>query len=150
MAGMKVILLKDVPKVGRRYDIKSVADGYALNLLIPKGLAQVATPQIVAKMEALKAKDLADKQIQNDLLLKNLEIIKTVEISFKEKANDKGNLFAGITREMIAERLAKETKFNLDPESIKLYKPLKEVVEHKISNEVLGKKAEFKVKIEAK
>ncbi len=144
---MKVILLKDVPKVGRRYDIKNVADGYALNMLIPKGLAQIATPDIVKKMETIKAKDLADKQIQNDLLLRNLEVIKTVEISFKEKANDKGNLFAGITKEMIAGRLANETKFNLDPASIKLEKPIKEVGNHRIAIEVLGKKAEFGVNI---
>ena len=147
---MKIILLKDVPKVGRRYDIKEVSEGYALNMLIPRGLAQVATPQMVQKIEAEKAKDLAQKQIQNELLLKNLEIIKGTTISFKEKANDKGHLFAGLTKETINEELKKQTKFNIDSESIKLDKPIKEVGEHKIQIEVLGKKAEFTLVVEAK
>ncbi len=144
---MKIILLKDVPKVGRRYEIKNVADGYALNLLLPKGLAQKATPDIVAKMETLKAQDLAQKQIQSELLLKSLEEIKKVVLEFKEKANDKGHLFAGVTKHMIMDELKKKTKFNLDEESIKLEKPIKETGDHKINIEVLGKKAEFEIKI---
>ena len=51
---MKIILLKDVPKVGRRYDIKDVAEGYALNLLIPRGLAQIASAQAIKKVEDVK------------------------------------------------------------------------------------------------
>lgn len=147
---MKIILLKDVPKIGRRYDVKDVSDGYALNMLLPKGLAQKATPDMITKVEAIKAKDLADKQIQNDLLLRNLEEVKKVTLYFKEKANDKGHLFAGVTREMIADELKKETKFNIDSESIKIEKPIKEVGEQKVTIEVLGKKAEFVVNIEAK
>ena len=146
---MKIILLKDVPKVEKKYDTKNVADEYALNLLIPKGLGQPATPEMIRKVEKTKSKDLADKQIQNELLLKNLEVIKSTKLSFKEKANDKGHLFAGVTKEAIAKELAKVTKFNLDPESVKLDKPLKEVGEHKVLIEVLNKKAEFTVDIEA-
>lgn len=146
---MKIILLKDVPKVGKKYDIKNVADGFALNLLIPKGLGQPATPDMIRKVQETKSKDLADKQIQNELLLKNLEVIKTTTLNFKEKANDKGHLFAGLTKEAISKELGKVTKFNFDIESIKLEKPLKEVGEHKVTIEVLGKKAEFTVNIEA-
>lgn len=146
---MKIILLKDIPKVGKKYDIKNVSDGYALNLLIPRGLAQPATPDMIRKVEETKSKDLADKQIQNELLLKNLEVIKKTEISFKEKANDKGHLFAGITKEAIAKELEKVTRFNLDVESIKLEKPIKETGQHKVEIEVLNKKADFLVNVEA-
>ena len=51
---MKVILLKDVPKIGQRYDIKDFADGYARNALINKGLAIQATPAELAKIDAIK------------------------------------------------------------------------------------------------
>ncbi|MFZ2522586.1 MAG: 50S ribosomal protein L9 [Minisyncoccia bacterium] len=146
---MKIILLKDVPKVGKRYDVKDVSDGYALNLLIPRGLAQKATPDLIKKVEESKVKDLAQKKIQNDLLLKSLESIRSVTLEFKEKTNEKGHLFAGVTKEMIAEELMKQTKFNIDTESIKLDKPIKEVGEHKVPIEVLGKKSEFQVNISA-
>lgn len=146
---MKVILLKDVPKVGRKYDIKDIADGYAVNMLIPKGVVKVATPDAVKQIEKIKSQDLANKQIQNELLLKNLEIIKKLTINLKEKANDKGHLFAGVTKEMVAQEILKSTRLTIDPESIKLDKPLKEVGEHTIRLEILDKKAEFKVVIES-
>jgi ribosomal protein L9 len=100
-------------------------------------------------METLKAQDLAQKQIQNELLLKGLEEIKKVSLEYKGKANDKGHLFAGVTKEMILDLLKKETKFNIDIESIKLDKPIKEVGDHKVNIEVLGKKADFEIKIVA-
>lgn len=146
---MKVILLKDVPKVGKRYDIKNIADGYALNLLIPKGLAKPATPDAIKQVELMKANDLTQKKIQEELLLKNLEVVKGVTVDLKGKANDKGHLFAGITKETLAVELEKKSKLKLDADSIKLDKPIKEIGEHKITVEVLGKKAEFTLKIDS-
>lgn len=144
---MKVILLKDVAKVGRKYDIKDVAEGYAQNMLLPRGLAKIATKDAIAKVEQLKANDLTNKKIQEELLLKNLEVIKNLKIELKEKANEKGHLFAGVTKEMIWKEVTKNTRLTLDIDSIILSKPLKEVGEHKIMVEAMGKKAEFVVNI---
>ena len=146
---MKVILLKDIPKVGRRYDIKNVSDGYALNLLIPRGLAQIATPQAEKNIETMKAKDLVERKVQGELLLKNLEVIKTLILNIKEKANEKGHLFAGITKERLVEEIIKSARLNIDAESIKLEKPIKEIGEYKVAVEVMGKSAEFSVVITA-
>lgn len=144
---MKIILLKDVPKVGRKYDIKEVAEGYALNMLIPRGLAKVATKDAVAKVEQLKANDLTNKKIQEELLLKNLEVIRNLKIDIKEKANEKGHLFAGVTRERVFEEVTKATRLTLNIDSIILDKPIKETGEHKITVEAMGKKAEFVLNI---
>ncbi len=144
---MKIILLKDVAKVGRKYDIKDVSDGYAQNMLLPRGLAKVATKDAIAKVEQLKANDLTNKKIQEELLLKNLEIIKNLKIELREKANEKGHLFAGVTKEMIWKEVTKSTRLTLDIDSIQLSKPLKEVGEHKITVQAMGKKAEFVVSI---
>ena len=146
---MKIILLKDVVKVGRKYDIKDVAEGYALNMLIPRGLAQVATTQAVKSVESLKARDSAEQKIQGELLLKSLDIIKNLTLNLKEKANEKGHLFAGVTKEMLISEIQKVTRLNLDPESIKLPKPIKEIGEHKVAVEAMGKKAELTVMIES-
>ena len=145
---MKIILLKDIPKVGRKYDVKDVAEGFALNLLIPRGFAQNATAQAIKKIEEMKANDLTEEKIQGELLAKNLEVIKNLNLAIKGKANDKGHLFAGITKERLAEEIAKVTRLNIDPESIQLSKPIKEIGEHKITVEAMGKKAEFTVSIE--
>ncbi len=144
---MKIILLKDVAKVGRKYDIKDVSDGYAQNMLLPRGLAKVATKDAIAKVEQLKANDLTNKKIQEELLLKNLEIIKNLKIELREKANEKGHLFAGVTKEMIWKEVTKSTRLTLDIDSIQLSKPLKEVGEHKITVQAMGKKTEFVVSI---
>lgn len=146
---MKIILLKDIPKVGKKYDIKDVAEGYATNMLLPRGLAVIATGPVMAKIQGEKDKADAEKKIQGDLLLKNLETIKGVTLTMKEKANEKGHLFAGVTKEMILEELKKETRLNLDPESIILEKAIKEVGEHKITVSAGGKKVEFTVAIAA-
>ena len=147
---MKIILLKDIPKVGRKYDVKTVADGYALNMLIPRGLARVASVDAVAKIEAMKANDLTDKKIQAELLLKNLEVIKNLKLELKETANEKGHLFAGITKERLSEEIQKVLRLSIDPNSIILSKPIKEVGEHKVTIEAGDKKAEFTLLVESK
>jgi large subunit ribosomal protein L9 len=144
---MKIILLKDVAKIGKKYDIKDVSDGYAQNMLLPRGLAKLATKDAIAKVEQLKANDLTAKRIQEELLLKNLEIIKNLKLELKEKTNEKGHLFAGITKEILHSELVKKTRLNIDISSIRLDKPIKEVGEHKVLVEVLGKKAEFTLAI---
>ncbi len=147
---MKIILLKDIPKLGRKYDIKDVSDGYALNMLIPRGMAEVATASALEKSRVLKAKATTEKKVQGELLAKNLDTIKGLTLNLKEKANEKGHLFAGITKEMLSGEIQKSARLNIDPESIKLPKPLKEVGEHKVVVEAMDRKVEFTVNIEAK
>ena len=77
---MKIILLKDVAKLGKKYEIKTVSDGHALNLLIPKGFAVAAT--LDAKKRLAKQIALMDteKKIQHDLLAKNISSLDAVYI----------------------------------------------------------------------
>ncbi len=146
---MKVIFLKDVPRVGRKYDIKDVADGYAINMLLPKKLAEIASPSAIKKVEDMKNNDLTQKRIQQELLEKNLEVIKSMTVTMRGKANDKGHLFAGITKEMLIAEVLKTSRLSLDPEIVVLEKPIKEVGTHKVLVESGNKKAEFTLVVEA-
>ncbi len=146
---MKIILLKDIQKVGKKFDVKEVAEGHALNFLIPKGLAMVATPQAIVKVGQQKDKISAEEKIQEALLFKNLDTIKNLTLTLKEKANEKGHLFAGVTKEILASEILKATRLNLDADFIKLEKPIKTVGEHKITVEAMKKKVEFTLNIEA-
>lgn len=149
---MKIILLKDVPKLGRKFDVKNVSDGYALNLLIPRGLAENASEKNLKKIEVLKTVSAEEQNKRETILLSNLEALKNSPLKMEEKANDKGHLFAGINKEELLLEIKKQLNLNfeLDPESVKLEKPIKEVGEHEIDIEVGGKKTKLKLQVIAK
>lgn len=133
---MKIILLKDVKKLGKKYEIKDVADGHALNMLIPGKMAIPATPGNVKLIEMKRGADMNDIAKTEAELQKVLNDIKGVSIEIKGKVNDKGHLFAGIHKEMIAEKVHKEKGLGITPEMIVLDHPIKEVGEHDIKVKV--------------
>ena len=90
---MKVILLTDVPKIGNRYDVKELKDGFAQNALIAKGLAILATKSELAKIENRKKETDQKKALGNRLFEEILSKVNDKEIIIKAKANDKGHLF---------------------------------------------------------
>jgi large subunit ribosomal protein L9 len=147
---MKVILLKDVRKVGKKFETKDVADGYALNFLIPRKLAEASTPSSMKKVENLKSRDAAEKKVQEDLLKKNLASLNGVTIEMKENANEKGNLFKGIHKEEIIEALKKQGHIAIAPEYLILEKPIKETGEYELEAKVQDLSAKFKLAITAK
>ncbi len=140
---MKVILLKDVSKLGRKYDTKDVSSGYALNLLIPKGLAIAATSESIKKVESEKKRSEGDKKVQDDLMLKSLGELEGKSLNITGKANEKGHLFAGIHKEQVSQEITKATRLQIDPESIIIDHPIKELGEHKIEVMGAGKKVHF-------
>ena len=68
---MKIILKEDIKGVGRKYEVKNVADGYANNFLIPKKLAEYASPEAVKKAEILKSTNIAEIEIREKLTEKD-------------------------------------------------------------------------------
>ncbi len=146
---MKVILLKNVPKTGRRLQVIDVADGFAMNSLFPQKLAELATQDAIARADKVRASEEAEKAVREDLLLKNLKSIEDVTIHVTGKANEQGHLFAGIHKEQLIPLLKEEGKIDIDAEYIILDKPLKEVGEHAVEVKVQDRKASFKVVIAA-
>ena len=146
---MKVILLKDVAKLGRKFDVKDVSSGHALNLLIPQGLAVAATTESIKRNDIHKIRSTDEKKIHEDLLIKNINDLDGVTLNISGKANDKGHLFAGIHKETIASELQKQTQLQLDPEFIQMEHPLKEIGEHTVEVKGAGKTAKFNVVITA-
>lgn len=147
---MKIVLTKDVKGVGKKHDVKTVADGFALNNLIPNGTAVVATPSVMARIELIKKQEDAERKIKEDLLAKNLKSIHNAVIEVSVGANDKGHLFAGLHAADIAPLVKAETEIDILPEFIKLDKPIKEVGEHQIDVKVQGQSATFTLKVTAK
>ena len=146
---MKVIFLKDVPRVGKKYDVKEVHDGYAVNFLFPRKLAMMATIQNLAELERNKKEIVVEREVQEGLLIKNLGEIKNVTITMKGKANDKGHLFSAIHKKELVEILKNEKHIDIGEEFIDLPKPVKEVGEFEIPVVIKNKKSFFKLIVEA-
>lgn len=144
---MKVILTKDLPKIGRKYDIKEVNDGYAHNFLLPQKLAEPATPKRVAEVMQMKQNVSIQKEIKDDLLVKNLNALKEVTIMLKKKTNDTGMLFSGIQKAELVAELAKK-KVELIEDAIVIDKPIKELGTIQIPVELRGKKSHFTLIVE--
>jgi len=146
---MKVILLKDVAKIGHKYQIITVSDGYAGNFLFPKHLAEQATASALLRVEKMMAEDKVHKAVREDLLIKNLKSIDGVTIEISEKANEKGHLFAGVHKDLIIPALKAQAHIDMDADHIVLEKPIKEVGEHKITIKVQDKTAVLNVVVKA-
>lgn len=142
---MKVVLLQDIQSVGRKYDVKDVAEGYALNFLFPQKMAEMATTMALKKVEEMKQQAQAEKGIQEELLAKNMESLSNITIGIAEKINDKGHLFSSIHSEKLAEELKKQAQIDILPEFIDLKKPIKEAGEHNIEVKAKDKKGAFKL-----
>ncbi len=147
---MKIVLLKDVKGLGKRHDVETVADGFAINALIPQGLAETATTAVLNRVLQTKKREETDRNIQEDLLSKNLKSLAGAVVEVALPANEKGHLFAGLHTAEIATLIKGQTRMDALPEFIKLEKPIKETGEHKIEVSVHDKSATFILKVKAK
>ncbi|MBU0723089.1 50S ribosomal protein L9 [Patescibacteria group bacterium] len=145
---MKVILLKDVPKVGKKFEIKSIANGYAQNYLIPNKLAEIATKEAEARITLACSLNEEKTKIVETELIEKLEKLKDTTITIKEKANDKGVLFAGIHQDSLVSHIKTNLNLDIDPSYITLIEPLKTIGEHTVEILVGKKKISLKIIIE--
>ena len=146
---MRVILLQDVPKVGRKYDTKDVPDGYGTNFLIARKLAVIASPAKVAEIEKLKRELGAQREAGEAELMAGMQKINGVELVIKGKASDKGHLFSAVHKKDIKEKLATDFGILLNEDNLNIKDGLKEVGQYDIEVKVGDKKAKFKLLIEA-
>jgi len=145
---MRVIFLKDIPRVGKKHDVKEVNDGYAMNFLLPRRLAIPATKKAMVDLDRRKNEIVIEGEVQESLLLKNLEEIKGKTIVVKAKADEKGHLFAQIHKEQIMSSMREQQHAEISEEFIVLEKPIKEVGEFEIPISIKDKKSSFKLIVE--
>lgn len=142
---MRIILLKDIPHIGKKFEVKSVADGFALNSLLPSGSAVAATEGAVKRLEMEKSADEAEHKIQEDLLLKNFKSLENMVLELNVPTNEKGHLFSGIHAREILTALKTEKHLDFPEHTIQLVKPIKELGEHMIPIATHGKRGAFKL-----
>jgi large subunit ribosomal protein L9 len=129
---MKVILLDDVAKVGRRGEVRDVSDGYARNFLIPKKLALTATPGNLKGLDHIKKQqDAKAGRIKSDADGLR-ERIEGLVYEVRRQASEEGKLFGSVTSQDIADFLA-ENAIKLERRRIHLDEPIKTLGESTVA-----------------
>ena len=124
---MKVILNKDVKGTGKAGDVVTVSDGYARNMLIPRGLATEATQSNIRQLEKQKA-IAAEKKAEEKAAAQELaEKLNKASIKMKIKAGEGGRIFGSITSEDIADAINMQLGMDIDRKKVKLDAPIKQV-----------------------
>lgn len=130
---MKVILLQDIPKMGKKGDVIEVAEGYGRNYLLPRKMASEASQGKLNELAELKkAENRKNKQIEEQAKELGSKLEKTV-VKLSAKVGDGGRLFGAISNKDIAENLDKQHNIKLDKKKIVLKSPIKNLGEYKIT-----------------
>ncbi len=122
---MKVVLRQRVEGLGYPGDVKEVADGYARNFLIPRGLARMATPEqlkLAADKQNSKAAKMSRQDRENQALAQRLA---GVQISFKARVGEQNRLYGSVTSQDIAEKLSDMLGQPIDKRKIALEEPIR-------------------------
>jgi len=135
---VRVILKAEVRGLGRTGEIKDVADGYARNYLLPKGLAIEATggelKQLAQERQTEKTKKDRAHQDAEELAKR----LGKVTLVFKLKAGEHGKTFGSVTAKEVADALKKEAKAEIDKTKIVLHEPLRSLGVHRVEVRLLS------------
>ena len=127
---MKVIFLKDHPGSGKKGEIKEVSDGFAKNFLIAKNIAQVATGQIVAKVNK-ETKEQELKKVRELERAKSLKLeIEKRQFGIKVKVGDKGQIFGSVLEKDVAKAVSEKMNIEVEKHMIEIEQPIRSLGEH--------------------
>ncbi len=129
---MKVLLLKDVYKLGRAGDVKRVADGYGRNYLLPQGLAVLATAGAIKQAESIAKVATEQRDALNQEMGGVAQKLEGLVVGFPTKAGETGKLYGSITHQMIADEITKRAGVTVERRQIEC-QPIRVLGEHKCS-----------------
>ena len=124
---MQLILLQDVDNVGLRGDVVDVARGYARNYLLPRRLAEEATPARLGELEKRDSHRARHEAATTDQATDIQKVLEKAELRFEMKAGPTGSLFGSVTATDIADELWEKHKVRVDRRKIELPQPIKHV-----------------------
>ncbi len=146
---MKIIFLESVKGVGRKGEVKNVADGYYLNFLAPRKLARIATADLIKQAAGRKEKEVLEKERLKEEAGMVKSRLESTQIELKGKANGQ-KLYASITVDDLIKALVEKVKIRLDKANFPAGLHLKDVGEHTIELKLTeGLKANLRINIKA-
>ena len=135
---MKVILRQDVEKIGLRGEVVEVARGFARNFLLPRQLAEPATPSRVAELEKVNAHRQLHEAQSFEQAQEISQRLGQTELRFDVKAGDTGVLFGSVTATDVADTLWEKHKIRVDRKKIELADPIKRIGRYEIPIELFA------------
>jgi large subunit ribosomal protein L9 len=135
---MQVILLADVEKLGLRGDVVDVARGYARNYLLPRRLAETATPARVGELRKRDERRTLQEARTVEQAQQIAEVLGKTVLRFEVKAGPGGSLFGSVTATDVADELWRVRKVRVDRRKIELPEPIKRVGRYELPIEVFG------------
>jgi large subunit ribosomal protein L9 len=124
---MEILLLQDIPGIGKQNDLLVVGDGFALNHLLPQRKALVATPTVRKRYAEQIKKRAEEKQQEREMHMNAAAALAGKSVQFTKKITKTNKLYAGINEEQIAEALKSQLGFDISPEKIVLSEHIKSV-----------------------
>lgn len=143
---MKVILLQDVAKIGKRSDVVEVPDGYALNQLIPKKMAEPATASNQKRIERMQAEAEANKAADRERFAKAQTALAETKIQIAADTNEIGHLFKAVSEIEIADA-AQAAGIDIEAAMVITGEPIKEIGDHTVFLVRGDEKAEFVIEV---
>ncbi len=137
---MKVILIQDVPKLGKFGDIKEVADGYARNYLLPNKLVLVYNEQNLRYIENLKKNLEYKKQKEEELINQTKHNLERASITVSVDVGKDNKVYGAVTKEDIVEAIEQQVGIKVDKHNIKLTHPIKEIGVFNVNIQIPSKK----------
>jgi large subunit ribosomal protein L9 len=130
---MKVLLTQDVDNLGLAGEVHDVAAGYGRNFLIPRGLAELATPGALTKADLHRRRAAEKRQRIAEEMASLAEMVREKTLVFRAKAGQKGRLYGSVTNADIAEKLTQEVGEEIDRRKLVMEGSIKEVGTHQVS-----------------
>lgn len=129
---MKVVLLQDVKKMGKKGDVVEVSDGYGRNVLIRKGLGVEGTKANLNTAAQRQESKVFKDQVAADEAVIMAAQLKKVKVVIKVQCGEDGRIFGSVTGKDISEALEKQYKFKLEKKNIRLKSPIKTLGEYDV------------------
>ena len=133
---MEVILLADVEKVGLRGEVVDVARGYARNFLLPRRLAETATPSRVAELQKREGQRARHEARSVEQGREIADVLGKTVLRFEVKAGPTGALFGSVTPTDIADEIWRARKVRVDRRKIDLHEPIKRIGSYEVPIDV--------------
>lgn len=144
---MKVILLRDVPGVGQKGSVKDVADGYALNMLFPKRLAEAATQEKLAAHEKARVSAKAAHDAEESAGKVLTKKLAGMTVTLNAPGNEQGHLYQKVSTEEISAMLALQTGITVEAKNLHPKMPIKQAGEWPVEVRMGGSTATFVVAV---